>query len=201
MLRAAALAAVLAVGGLAGCLSGPGGQSPISVDVVDADRAVGERGDDELWIVWLHGNETREVIEGDPARAVCDVVLSHAVHPGEERITYSNASHPDLEPGEAWGLLATNHRDSWSQCPVAYELVPDPASTRVDLGEPGELAMTVDPETADLTVNGRGVAPGEAAHVTYAYESQVTEGRFAHEGELRVEVLGAWPAENVTASR
>ncbi len=184
---------------LAGCASGPGGVvDGYEVEVVDTDREPETREDDELWMAWLDGNETRTAVEGEPSHAVCDVAFDHAIDPSNRTLAYHGERYPDFAPSAAWGVLATDHWDEATQCPIANALHPNPSGgIDVDLGLPGNLTVVLGP-AGEMTVEGQPVAQGEAARVTYAYESTDEDTVYRHEGQLTVEVLGAWPAENVT---
>lgn len=184
---------------LAGCAAGPGGVvDGFEVKVVDTDREPETRADDELWVAWLNGNETRTAVEGEPSHAVCDVIFDHRIDPDNRTLAYAEERYPGFEPAESWGLVATDHWDEATQCPIANALHPDPSGgVQVDLGAAGTLDVVLGP-AGTLTVAGEEVAQGEAARVTYTYESTEEDTVYRHEGQLTVEVLGAWPAENVT---
>ncbi len=183
---------------LAGCAGTPGGDGDgYEISIVDTDREVETRGSDELWVAWLRGNETRTAVEGEPAYGVCDVAFDHGIDAGNRTLVYEADRYPRFEPGEAWGVLATDHWDAATQCPISYALFPEPsAGVAVDLGPPGNLTVAL-AEDGALTVDGRTIAQGEAARVTYTYESTEDSTVYRHEGSFTVEVLGAWPAEDV----
>lgn len=193
------LALVAALAG-AGCTTGPGpGATGLEVEVVDTDRPAETREDGEVWVAWLYGNETRTAVEGEPSHAVCDVAFDHRIDPANRTIVYEEERYPGFEPVDAWGVLATDHWDEATQCPISYALHPDPsAGVDVDLGPPGTLTIVLGPG-GGLTVDGRQVSQGEAAVATYTYESTDEGTLYRHEGQLTVQVLGSWAAERVTA--
>lgn len=196
-MRSTLLALVLLAAPLAGCAS----ESSITVDVVQTDRSPEERSSDEMWVAWLHGNETREIVSGEPSYGVCDVAFSHRLDAGNRTLTYDEGFNEGFEPNETWGVLATDHWDEATQCPIDYDLHVEPSEgISIDLGRAGNLSVAL-LEDGRLTVQDRTVQQGEAARVTYAYTEETEEATYRHEGSLTVELLGAWPTENVRPER
>lgn len=183
---------------LAGCAGTPGVEGDgYEISIVDTDREVETRGSDELWVTWLRGNETRTAVEGEPSHGVCDVAFSHRLDPANRTLTFDGERYPSLDPSETWGLLATDHWDEATFCPIAYGLHPDPADgVEIGLGQAGTVILALH-EDGRLTVEERTVEQGQAARVTYTYESTEDGTVYRHEGSFTVEVLGAWPAEDV----
>lgn len=178
-----------------GCLSG----STIDVEIVSTDREPEQRAEDEILIARLHGNETREAVEGEPSHGVCDVAFSHRLDVANRTLTYDGGRYEALDPNQTWGLLATEHWDEATFCPIAYALHTEPdEGVEVALGEAENVTVALH-EDGRLVVQGRTVEQGEAARVTYSYESSQDGTVYRHEGAFTVEVLGAWSTGNVTA--
>lgn len=191
--RAWWLAVALLLVPVAGCASG----SQVNVEVVSTDRSVEERATDEMWVAWLRGNETREAVSGEPSHGVCDVAFSHRLDLTNRTLTYDGGRYQSFEPNGTWGLLAADHWDEATFCPIAYELHPEPDDgVSIDLGPAGNLTVAL-LEDGRLTVQGRTVEQGQAAHVTYQYTEETDGATDRHEGSLTVEVLGAWATEDV----
>lgn len=84
---------------LAGCLAGPSGSpTGFTVDVVETDRSPETREEGELWVAWLHGEETRTAIEGSPSHPVCSAAFDHRLDAANRTLTYEDHTYPDLDP-------------------------------------------------------------------------------------------------------
>lgn len=178
---------------MAGCMSG----SQISVEIVSTDRSEEQRDASETWVAWLHGNETRGAVSGEPSHGVCDVAFSHRLDLTNRTLTYDGGRYESFEPNGTWGLLATDHWDEATSCPIAYGLHPEPDDgVSIDLGPAGNLTVALS-EDGRLTVHDRTVEQSQAARVTYGYTDEAEGATYRHEGLLTVEVLGAWASEDL----
>lgn len=196
-MRAWWLAVALLLVPMVGCASG----SQLNVEVVSTDRSVEQRDPGEMWVAWLHGNETREAVSGEPSHGVCDVAFSHRLDLTNRTLTYDGGRYDSFEPNGTWGVLATDHWDEATFCPIAYGLHPEPDDgVSIDLGPAGNLTVVL-LEDGRLTVQGRVVEQGQAARVTYAYTDDSDGVTYRHEGSLTVEMLGAWASEDVGPER
>lgn len=142
------------------------------------------------WMVWVHGEE-RAVREA-PDYA-CDVAFDHAVDADGRTVRYlQRPESGDRRTVQA--LLALDLWETWSDCPIEYELRWDPAPLREErFGRYGLLDLEVR-DDGTLVVEGTEVPLGKAAVLRYEGTKPAEEWpRVQMEGEVRVENLGAWP--------
>lgn len=170
-----ALAAGLA---LAGCLS-PASRTVTPEDGVPADDT---RGEDELWVVWVHGREWKDRGALD-SRAVCSIVFDHEL----------NASAKTLRLGERYAdwagariAIAFDQFDD-GDCPLAYEVHFDKTRVAQAMGQAGTVAIDVfDANGTALLDGATWIRAGQRVTVSY-------DARDGWRGEYTVENLGAWP--------
>lgn len=177
-----ALALALALApALAGCLSPstrvvtPEGGFPADLD----------RGADEYWMVWVHGNETKDRGPFD-ARAMCSIVFDHEVDP-ETKALRLGERYADWSGVQV--VVAFDHFDD-GDCPLAYEAHLDETRIVQEMGAAGRL-------TVEVHVNGTARIDGatwvEAGRrVSVGYEASETRGEYV------VEALGAWPRSGIS---
>ncbi len=177
---------------LAGCASEPG-PTTVARPVADDQRDAGE-----FWMVWVHGNETwRQTSQGMSAQAMCSVLFSHRLDPARATVRYDGGRY-DFEPEAVGVVVAFDHWERPSHCPLAYELHADPGTLSQPMGRYGTLDLQVH-DDGDLLVNDEPVALGSAARYTYQGTAQQHGETYRYEGTFVVENLGAWPSRSLMA--
>jgi hypothetical protein len=169
----AALVALLLMLVLAGCAM----KTRVSMDHEPSGIPAQTRGDDEFWMVWVHGDETRPCSGVVCSRVSCSIVFDHSVDPAARAFRHANESAPEAPRT----LLAFDVFDEGG-CPVAYKHGFDLAKAHEPMG-----ATSVDiviHEDGSLVVNGENTPIGQRSRFTY----DTGEER----GEFVVENLGAW---------
>lgn len=153
-----------------------------------------ERG--EHWMVWIHGAQSRD----PPPGHVCDVAWDHSVDPGARRVDYHNGSYA-FDPGDVRVLVAWDVFDGVS-CPLAYALDADPSGPAVrEVGRLGNLSVEVQGDGA-LVLDGTHVLErGTGAHLRYDRTVATEEGTRRFEGNVTVELLGAWSQDGLQPGR
>lgn len=195
-MRASPLLLTLAVvaAGWAGCLA----DDRRSLTLVDNGVPVDTTRDQgQVWVVWVHGNETRSHLAGpERGQAVCSIVWDHDLDRSARSLAYDAERHP-FRPDRVATVVVFDHWEVGSSCPIAYDVVPDPSGpVSGSLGHGGELVLQVH-ENGSLTVQGQLVPLGKAAHLQYSQEDREGATTFRYAGTLLVETLGAWPAANL----
>lgn len=189
MRGSSAVLIALAVAAAAGCLGvGGGAEVERSLETVPADPSDEDRSEREFWMVWIHGNQTREA--GNPP--VCTWARTHEVKPASASVWIAEEAL-DVEPEELRVLVAFDHMDHSTGCPAAHAIHANPNGTVTEeMGGYGELAVSVD-EDGTVTADGVEAELGEAVQGTY----ETSEGL---EGTFRAENMGAWHVSHVETS-
>lgn len=162
------------------------------------DTASEEDGPSEVWVVHVRGNETHEPPPGE----ACDYDFDHRVDPSQPRLVYANETY-DLS--QAALVIAFDHFEHGSSCPLAYELYTGFEETTVEMGRFGNLTLTPR-EDGSLAVQAGGgeteLVPGDQRSYTY---NDTYEDRNGHEvevsGRFVVDHLGRWPSSALRPGR
>lgn len=187
----AALAATLVISlALAGCLedTGSGPEGPTVVGEPTGEH----RGQGEMWVVWIHGNQT---LSPDPGYA-CDVAFDHQVLPDSQRILYEDSTY-SFEPSTVEQIVATDLWERPTSCPIAYTLQWEGDQATPGMGAWGNLTLAWQEDGAILLDGQTRVAPGQTAIYTYQTSQERDGEPRMIEGTFRVEHLGAWPQDGL----
>ncbi len=199
--------AVLAATALAsGCLApgdrsrGPGRAEPVANSPASTTGAAFAlapasprdvvRDGGQYWLVWAHGNETR-----DGPRLACMRAFDHELDLATGRLTY-NADEHAIDRASVRVVVAFDHYRP-EGCVAALDLGVDPAgsATRA-MGGFGPLSIEVR-DDGTVIAAGRDVPLGHAA--VFTYDGRDPEDGVAARGAFRVENLGAWDRSRIEA--
>lgn len=185
------LASVLVLTAIAGCLDGPTRSgSDVSGQPDEADR-----GPEAFWFVWLQGNETHD----PPPRHMCSIVFDHEVRPGTRELVYSDRTYNLTDPPF---VIAFDHFQQGSDCPLAYRLHLGFNETTVELGRYGEMTFTPRKDGSLVLQAGsmeQELVPGRSATFTYSDRYASSRGGYVDaNGTLTVDHRGVWPASGLT---
>ena len=185
ILVATALAACLL---LAGCTNTPEGQGQGPGGAPEGQ--VAGPGEGTFWMVWVHGRETHD----PPPGYACDIALDHAVDPEAQALGYEESRYSFDPDSLAW-VVAFDHFEAESGCPLAYTLHVNATAARERLGEGPMLALFVHANGTLQVSEGAWLPPGGNATFTYHGETVRDGEQVAVEGTYTVEHLGPWPTE------
>lgn len=175
MRAAVVLLLLLALGG---CLA-PSERTVTSEDglPVDTDRA-----EDEYWLVWVHGRESRDRDPGEPV-VMCSIAFDHAIDVAAKQLTLDRRYEI---PENVTRVVAFDHFGD-GDCPIAYVTLLGAANVSQEMGEGGGTLRLEVLDDGGARVDGENVvAAGSRLKIGY-------EGRDGLRGEIVVEPLGAWP--------
>jgi hypothetical protein len=168
----------------AGCLDGfqPGehstGEEPVSGP---PDQA-------KYWFVWVQGQERHDP---DPGFS-CDYDFNHSIDENRTIVRYEEREY-DIDPDSVGFLIAFDHFESPTGCPITYGVRVAVPVVREAMGRFGPLELRVH-ENGTVIANGESViGPGETA--TFAYEDAYAEASQSVlvNGEITIRHYGAWP--------
>ncbi len=187
----AGMVPVVLCAALAGCSGGdPDAPQRVPTNVFDDHRDAGE-----FWMVWVHGNETRRMVSGSiDSQAMCSVAFSHRLDPARGTLRYTSRSY-DFDPQSVQVIVAFDHWERPSDCPLAYTLVADPGPEphEQEMGRYPAVSLSVE-AAGDIVVNGERASLGSALRFDYSDVEAERGSTYRYDGVFTVENLGAWPA-------
>lgn len=143
------------------------------------------RGDDEYWMIWIHGTETQSCGRDPCVIAQCSIVFDHQVEPNTRTFRHADPTAPKAP----WAIVAFDVFDGGS-CPIAYSHSFNETHVEQHFRV---TTLTLDIHAnGTLRVNGGWYPIGERERITYETDD--------HRGEFLVENLGAWAQGAIVAT-
>lgn len=202
---------VLLLLAFAGCTgSDPPGGADGGDDGDGGDGADGTDGDalpplpGDYLLVWIDGNETRELQSGVAGvEENCQVAFDHKPYPDEVKLTYL-ASKYTFDRGAVETIMAFRHYQEWDRCDgvFVYTMRVDEADVDQQMAdEYGRLRLQIQGDTVQVEAgepDAASLQAGQETTITYSYTYSDDTATWDVTGRFFVKNMGQWPRDRLT---